>query len=48
MQRKYAERLTPYPKDYYCPKVVADMSTKHLLCTEFIDGIEIDTLTNEP
>jgi aarF domain-containing kinase len=48
MQRQYAERLIPYPKDYYCPKVIADMSTKHLLCTEFIDGIEIDTLTNEP
>ena len=48
MQRHYADRLSPYPLDYYTPKVYADMSTKHILCTEFIDGVEIDTLNNQP
>jgi len=44
----YAERLKPYPTEYYTPKVITDMSTKHILCTEFVDGVEIDTLKNEP
>jgi aarF domain-containing kinase len=47
MQRLYADRLCPYPKDYYTPKVISDMTTKHLLCTEFVDGVEIDTLNKE-
>jgi len=40
--------LSPYPQDYYTPHVFTDMTTKHLLCTEFIDGVEIDTLNNQP
>jgi predicted unusual protein kinase regulating ubiquinone biosynthesis (AarF/ABC1/UbiB family) len=47
MQRHYSDRLSPYPKDYYAPKVFTDMTTKHILCTEFVDGVEIDTLTKE-
>jgi aarF domain-containing kinase len=46
-QRNYGEKLTPYPEEYYCPKVVNDLTTKHVLCTEFIDGVEVDTLINE-
>jgi aarF domain-containing kinase len=48
MQRHYSDRLAPYPKDYYTPKVFTDMTTKHIICTEFVDGVEIDTLTSEP
>jgi len=48
MQRHYADRLRPCPLDYYTPKVMSDMTTKHLLCTEFVDGVEIDTLTKQP
>jgi predicted unusual protein kinase regulating ubiquinone biosynthesis (AarF/ABC1/UbiB family) len=47
MQRHYSDRLSPYPKDYYAPKVFTDMTTKHILCTEFVEGVEIDTLTKE-
>jgi predicted unusual protein kinase regulating ubiquinone biosynthesis (AarF/ABC1/UbiB family) len=47
MQRHYADRLSPYPKDYYTPKVFTDMTTKHILCSEFVEGVEIDTLTKE-
>jgi aarF domain-containing kinase len=47
MQRHYSDRLSPYPKDYYAPKVFTDMTTKHILCTEFVDGVEIDTLIKE-
>jgi len=36
-----------YPDDYYTPKVYEDLTTKHLLCTEFVDGVEIDTLIHE-
>lgn len=46
IQQQYSERLKNHPKDYYTPKVITDMSTKHLLCSEFIDGVEIDTLGN--
>lgn len=44
MQTSYGERLVPYPNDYNTPKVYSDMTTKHLLCTEFVDGVEIDSL----
>lgn len=47
MQKYYSDRLAPYPSDYYTPHVFTDMSTKHILCTEFVDGVEIDTLTQE-
>lgn len=46
-QKAYGERLKPYHNDYYCPKVYDDVVTKHVLCTEFVDGVEIDTIINE-
>jgi predicted unusual protein kinase regulating ubiquinone biosynthesis (AarF/ABC1/UbiB family) len=46
IQIAYSQRLIPYPLDYYTPKVFEDMTTKHLLCTEYVDGVEIDTLSN--
>jgi aarF domain-containing kinase len=42
-----AKLLSRYPEDYYVPKVVPDLSTKHVLCSEFVEGVEIDTLFNE-
>lgn len=36
--------MKEYLDDYYVPKVIENMTTKHLLCTEFVDGVEIDTL----
>lgn len=47
MQLRYIESVKPYPVDFYTPKVIQDMSTKHVLCTEFVDGVEIDTIKNE-
>lgn len=47
-QTNYRERLIQYPEEYYCPKVYDENVTKHILCTEFIDGVEIDTILNEP
>ena len=35
-----------YPKDFYCPLVIDELSTKHLLTTEFVNGREIDTYMN--
>jgi aarF domain-containing kinase len=46
MQEYYADKVKPYPTEYYTPKVVRDMSTKHVLCSDFIDGVEIDALTS--
>lgn len=47
MQMHYAEKLRPYPNDYYTPKVIEDMSSKHILCSEYVDGVEVDTLKKE-
>lgn len=45
--KNYHDRLLSSPEEYYCPKVYDDLTTKHILCTEFIDGVEVDTLLNE-
>ena len=39
--------MLPYMDDYYCPEVIHDMTTKRVLCSEFIDGVEIDMLGRE-
>lgn len=46
-QRKYREKISVSPDKFYAPKVIDHLSTKHLLCSEFVDGIEIDTLVNQ-
>lgn len=43
----YRSKLLDNPTEYYTPNVFSDMTTKHLLCTEFVDGVEIDTLTSQ-
>jgi aarF domain-containing kinase len=45
-QRAYREHLLGYPKDFYCPQVVDQLSTKSILCSEFVDGREIDTFVD--
>ena len=43
----YKKKLEPYPNDYYTPAVYDDLSTKKILCSEFIDGVEIDAIQKE-
>jgi len=43
-QTKYRNSCIVSPQKFYTPKVVDDMSTKEILVTEFVDGVEIDTL----
>lgn len=45
-QRAYREHLLKYPHNFYCPQVMTDVSTKSVLCSEFIDGLEIDMFMN--
>lgn len=47
MQTEYRERLKGYEEDYYTPQVITDVCRKHLLCTEFVDGVEIDLISKE-
>jgi len=44
--RAYRTAVLRYPKDFYCPEVIDHCSTKHVICTEFVDGVEIDTFMN--
>lgn len=44
MQTKYHQKCTVSPEKYYAPKVIAHLSNKEILCSEFVDGVEIDTL----
>ena len=43
-QTKYRNSCIVSPQKFYTPKVIDDMSTKEILVTEFVDGVEIDTL----
>jgi len=47
-QRRYHKACIVSPTKYYAPKVIDHMSNKEILCTEFVDGVEIDTLMAEP
>mmetsp|Transcript_47911 Transcript_47911/g.63406 ORF Transcript_47911/g.63406 Transcript_47911/m.63406 type:complete len:273 (+) Transcript_47911:511-1329(+) len=47
-QRLYHSKCIVSPSKYYAPKVVDHLSNKEILCTEFVDGVEIDTLMGEP
>lgn len=44
---KYHNHVLVSPHKFYAPKVFHDLSTRSLLVTEFVDGVEIDTLVNE-
>ena len=43
MQMKYHNKCTISPEKYYSPKVIPHLSNKEILCSEFVDGVEIDT-----
>ena len=43
-QKAYRSYLTKYNDELYSPRVIDELTTKHLLCSEFVDGVEIDTL----
>lgn len=47
-QRAYREHVLGYPEDFYCPKVFDHLSTRSLLCSEFVDGREVDTFMDSP
>ena len=44
IQMKYHHRCIVSPEKYNVPKVIDHLSNKEILCTEFVDGVEIDTL----
>lgn len=41
---KYHHKCIVSPEKYYVPRVIEHLSNKEILCTEFVDGVEIDTL----
>jgi predicted unusual protein kinase regulating ubiquinone biosynthesis (AarF/ABC1/UbiB family) len=43
----YRNRILVSPDRFYVPAVIDKLSNKELLVTEFVNGIEIDTLTME-
>lgn len=47
-QRAYRKHTLNYPKDFYTPKVIDHLSSKSILCSEFVEGVEIDTFMNAP
>ena len=47
IQTEYSDNLRPYYDEYYVPKVIKDMSTKKILCTEFVNGVEVDLIASE-
>ena len=46
-QREYRKYVVKYPNDFYCPEVIDNLSTKSILCSEFVPGIEIDTFMQD-
>ena len=46
-QRKYHDKCSVAPTKYYVPKIVDHLSNVEILCSEFVDGVEIDTLMTE-
>ncbi len=42
-QRAYRNHVSNYPSDFYVPKVIDNLSSKTILCSEFVNGREIDT-----
>lgn len=46
-QRKYRNLAQVSPTKFNIPKVVDHLSTREILTTEFVEGVEIDMLANE-
>jgi aarF domain-containing kinase len=47
VQTLYRNKLLISPEKFYAPKVIEHLSNKELLCSEFVNGVEIDTLARE-
>jgi predicted unusual protein kinase regulating ubiquinone biosynthesis (AarF/ABC1/UbiB family) len=43
----YRKKVLSSPNKYYVPKIIEGLSSKDLLVSEFIEGVEIDMLTKE-
>jgi aarF domain-containing kinase len=43
----YRNKISVSPEKFYAPKIIDHLSNKELLCSEFVNGVEIDTLTRE-
>jgi len=46
-QARYGKAISVSPEKFYAPKVVPHLSSGQILCSEFVDGVEIDTLVGE-
>merc|ERR1712151_687723 len=46
-QTKYRKSSLVSPEKFNTPKVIEHMSNREILCSEFVDGVEIDTLSKE-
>jgi aarF domain-containing kinase len=46
-QTRYRNACAISPEKYYAPEVIAHLSNKEILCSEFVEGVEIDTFRNE-
>lgn len=42
-QTQYRNACLSSPDKYYAPEVIEHLSTKEILCSEFVEGVEIDT-----
>lgn len=45
-QTKYRNACSVSPHKFYAPKIIDHLSTREILVSEFVDGVEIDTLVN--
>jgi aarF domain-containing kinase len=46
-QKRYREACIVSPDKFYAPEVIEHLSNKEILCSEFVEGVEIDTFRNE-
>jgi len=47
-QTRYRNACSVSPEKFYAPEVIEHLSNKEILCSEFVQGVEIDTFKNEP
>jgi len=47
VQSLYRNKLLVSPDKFYAPKVIEHLSNKEILCSEFVNGVEIDTFARE-
>ena len=46
-QTRYRNACIVSPDKYYAPEVIDHLSNREILCSEFVDGVEIDTLVHD-